>query len=90
MVKHYFDNRLPDNDKIRSRLAQRFKLKSADTFDLLEAIGRDCVGAVQLLPDDVMPKSWDRIECEPLSEEAIIDLLHAVPSSGAALATSLR
>jgi len=81
VVKHYFDNLLPDNDKIRSRLAQRFKLKSADTFDLLEAIGRDCVGAVQLLPDDATPDGWNRIECEPLSEKAITELLHAVPSS---------
>lgn len=81
VVKHYFDNLLPDNEKIRLRLAQRFKLRSADTFDLLEAIGRDCVGAVQLLPDELTPDSWNRIECEPLSEKAIVELLYAVPSS---------
>jgi serine/threonine-protein kinase HipA len=79
-VKNYFDNLLPDNDRIRSRLGKRFKVKSNDAFDLLEAIGRDCVGAVQLLPDGATPDGWNRIECEPLSEEEIVELLEAVPS----------
>ncbi|MDB5118727.1 MAG: HipA N-terminal domain protein, partial [Mucilaginibacter sp.] len=38
VVKSYFDNLLPDNEKIRSRLRTRFKTRSTDTFDLLEAI----------------------------------------------------
>ena len=80
-VKNYFDNLLPDNDKIRSRLAKRFNAKS-DTFGLLEAIGRDCVGAVQLLPDDVLPDGWNRIDCEPLSNEKIANILQAVPADG--------
>ena len=53
-VKNYFDNLLPDNEKIRSRIGRRFKAKT-DTFSLLEAIGRDCIGAVQLLPEDTRP-----------------------------------
>ena len=78
-VENYFDNLLPDNNKIRSRLAKRFSAKS-DTFGLLEAIGRDCVGAVQLLPDDAIPDGWDRIDCEPLSDERIANILQAVPA----------
>lgn len=84
VVKHYFDNLLPDNEKIRERLGRRFKLKSRGTFDLLEAIGRDCVGAVQLLPQDQTPDGWDRIECEALTEEEIVGILHAVPSENTA------
>lgn len=80
VVSSYFDNLLPDNDKIRSRLGARFKTKSADTFDLLEAIGRDCVGAVQLLPEGIAPEGWDRITCEPLTEGEIVEILQAVPS----------
>jgi serine/threonine-protein kinase HipA len=78
-VKNYFDNLLPDNDKIRLRLAKRFNAKS-DTFGLLEAIGRDCVGAVQLLPEDVLLDGRNRIDCEPLSNEKIADILKAVPA----------
>lgn len=80
VVKNYFDNLLPDNDKIRARLGKRFNVRSTHTFDLLQAIGRDCVGAVQLLPPEATPDGWNRIECEPQSEEQLIELLHAVPS----------
>jgi serine/threonine-protein kinase HipA len=78
-VKNYFDNLLPDNDRIRRRLAKRFKIRTG-TFELLQAIGRDCVGAVQLLPEGDVPVGWGRIECEAQTEEQLVDLLHAVPS----------
>lgn len=79
-VRNYFDNLLPDNARIRSRLQRRFGLRSDAIFDLLQAIGRDCVGAVQLLPVGASPEGWDRIDCEALSEQQIVDLLQAVPS----------
>lgn len=79
-VENYFDNLLPDNKRIRERVARRFKTRSAGIFDLLQAIGRDCVGAVQLLPDDMAPEGWNAMACEALSEEEIVALLHAVPS----------
>jgi len=80
VVRNYFDNLLPDNDRVRARLRNRFKLKDAKTFDLLEAIGRDCVGAVQLLPEGAAPERWNAVNCEPLDEEQIAALLQAVPS----------
>jgi len=70
-VANYFDNLLPDGDAIRRRVAQRFHTRSTDPFDLLKAIGRDCVGAVQILGEDETPQGFDRIEGIPLSEEAI-------------------
>lgn len=79
VVKNYFDNLLPDNEKIRSRLGRRFNAKS-DTFGLLEAIGRDCVGAVQLLPGDATPEGWNRVEADPLSEDQIEQILQSVPA----------
>ena len=50
-VAHYFEGLLPDSDIIRKRVAARFKTGSIDAVDLLAAIGRDCVGALQLLPE---------------------------------------
>lgn len=70
-VANYFDNLLPDNDAIRRRVAERFRTGSTDPFDLLSAIGRDCVGAVQVLGDDEAPMDFDRTEGVPLSEEDI-------------------
>lgn len=67
-VANYFDNLLPDSDAIRRRVAERFKTGSTEPFDLLKAIGRDCVGAVQILDEDEGPTGIDRIEGVPLSE----------------------
>lgn len=70
-IANYFDNLLPDSDAIRRRVAERFKTGSTDPFDLLKAIGRDCVGAVQILEEGDVPKGFDHIEGVPLSEEDI-------------------
>jgi serine/threonine-protein kinase HipA len=86
-VAHYFDNLLPDSDQIRKRVAERFHTGSTDPFDLLQAIGRDCVGAVQLLTEDEEPEGADRVQAQPLSEKDIErHLLEAVspPKFGAA------
>ena len=74
-VRHYFDNLLPDNLQIRERVRQRFGLRGTDAETLLQAIGRDCVGAVQLLPEGMEPIGFDRTEGAPLSGEDIESLL---------------
>jgi serine/threonine-protein kinase HipA len=79
-VENYFDNLLPDNPAIRSRIRSRFATASADTFDLLTAIGRDCVGAVQLLPPDQEPVGWDRIDSTALTVGDVEKLLREVTS----------
>jgi serine/threonine-protein kinase HipA len=82
-VDHYFDNLLPDNPAIRNRIRSRFKTESAATFDLLTAIGRDCVGAVQLLPPDQEPAGWDRIDSTVLTAGAVEKILREVTSPAA-------
>ena len=81
-VEHFFENLLPDSGAIRRRLAQRYSSGSEDTFDLLAAIGRDCVGAVQLLPVDEPPTGFDRIEGVVLHDEAVAALLRSTVSNG--------
>jgi serine/threonine-protein kinase HipA len=66
-VDYYFDNLLPDNPDIRRRIRERYGLRSTGAFDLLEAIGRDCAGAVQLLPPGDLPTGWNRVDGTPLS-----------------------
>jgi len=86
-VLNYFDNLLPDSEVIRKRIAQRYQTETLDAFDLLQAIGRDCVGAVQLLPEDDVPEHVDRIEGTPLSEAEIETMLTrtvSTPTLGAA------
>lgn len=50
-VAAVFDNLLPDRDAVRRRVAERMGAQGMDSYSLLEAIGRDCVGAMQFLPD---------------------------------------
>ncbi|MDZ7857277.1 type II toxin-antitoxin system HipA family toxin [Sphaerotilus sp.] len=82
VVTHYFDNLLPDSDTIRARLRARFGVTSRTSMDLLRAIGRDCVGAIQLLPPDDAPTGWDRIDGDPLDEAQVARLLAAVTTPG--------
>jgi serine/threonine-protein kinase HipA len=70
-VAHYFEGLLPDSDAIRKRAAARFKTGSIEAFDLLAAIGRDCVGALQLLPEGQAPSGVDRIDGVVVDDEAI-------------------
>jgi serine/threonine-protein kinase HipA len=81
-VEHWFENLLPENQALRDRLRRRFGAASIRAADLLAAIGRDCVGAVQLLPAGSAPPQVDRIESEPLADKDVERLLLAV--SGAA------
>lgn len=70
-VEHYFDNLLPDSPTIRKRVAERFRTGSVETFDLLSAIGRDCVGALQFLPEGSTPEGHDRVEGVEVDEADI-------------------
>lgn len=80
VVNHYFDNLLPDSADIRRRLRSRFRARSLEAFDLLAAIGRDCVGAVQLLPPGVEPAGWNAIVAERLAEADVERTLASVTS----------
>ncbi len=70
-VAHYFEGLLPDSDTIRRRVAERFRTGSTDAFDLLAAIGRDCAGALQLLPEGELPVGVDRTDGVVVDEAAI-------------------
>ena len=85
LVRYYFDNLLPDNSQIRERIRNRFHVRSAESFDLLKAIGRDCVGAVQLMPPGKTPVGWDRIESMSLKTRDVEAILRAVPTAAGPL-----
>lgn len=68
VVRHYFENLLPDRPEIRNRLRDRFRAASSGAFDLLAEVGRDCVGALQLLAEDEVPENLKTIRGEPLKD----------------------
>jgi len=84
-VGNYFDNLLPDSEPIRRRLQSRFKTHSRNAFDLLTAIGRDCVGAVQLLPPGTSPGDVFSTQVEPLDDGEIEHWLQRAASGDSAV-----
>lgn len=70
-----FDNLLPDRDAVRRRVAERMGAQGTDFYSLLEAIGRDCVGAMQFLPEGADQAQTANIESEPVSDTEVEGLL---------------
>lgn len=70
-----FDNLLPDNNQIRRRLAERVGATGNDAYSLLAAVGRDCVGALQFLPDGEEPGPVGGISGRALKDKEIADIL---------------
>jgi serine/threonine-protein kinase HipA len=70
-----FDNLLPDNDQIRRRLAERVRAGGYDAYSLLAAVGRDCVGALQFLPEGDDPGPAGSLEGRPLGNGEIAAML---------------
>lgn len=83
VVRAYFDNLLPDNRDIRARAASRFRAKSTDAFDLLAQVGRDCVGALQILPDGTAPGDVGIVEATPLDEHEVTAILRGTVAPSA-------
>ena len=82
VVSAFFDNLLPDSSEIRQRIRSRYGAASLSAFDLLAEIGRDCVGAIQLLSDDEEPSPVDRIEGRPIDEHEIAGILKGLTAVG--------
>lgn len=81
VVEFYFDNLLPDSPDIRRRLASKFGAGSPNAFQLLEKIGRDCVGALQLLPAESPAPDVRTVNAEPLTGQDIEQILDAATRS---------
>jgi serine/threonine-protein kinase HipA len=83
-VEAFFDNLLPDSVAIRKRLSHKFGT-GLHAIDLLEKIGRDCVGAIQLLPVGMEAPDIHHIEAKRLTDaevERILDQTITEPVPG--------
>lgn len=77
IVNHYFDNLLPDSEAIRRRMATHFRTGGTSAHQLLAAVGRDCVGAIQLLPEGETPLDLFSIRGEALDEAMVARMLRS-------------
>ncbi|UHC19922.1 type II toxin-antitoxin system HipA family toxin (plasmid) [Methylobacterium currus] len=74
-VINVFDNLLPDSEPVRRRIAERVGADGTDPYSLLSALGHDCVGALQFLPDGVDPGPAGDTAGKPLSDDEVADLI---------------
>ena len=70
-VASVFDGLLPDDPTVRETIAAREHADSASTFDLLAAIGRDCVGALRFLPEGDDPGDPTRMRYHAVDDDDI-------------------
>jgi serine/threonine-protein kinase HipA len=79
-VRFWFENLLPDSKTIRERLSRQFNVGSMTAFDLLAEVGRDCVGALQIVPEGDDPGEIRAIRGEALSDAEVAEELVAALS----------
>jgi serine/threonine-protein kinase HipA len=74
----FFEGILPEGD-IREQIAGRLKISRQNSFGLLGALGRDCAGAVVILPAD-RPLGQTRGAVDWLTPEELGRLVQELPS----------
>ncbi|GAB4195027.1 MAG: type II toxin-antitoxin system HipA family toxin [Wenzhouxiangellaceae bacterium] len=74
-VSAFFDNLLPDNEVIRRKVAEKVSARGTDAFSLLDKIGRDCVGALQFVPEGSEINPPGQPESTALSDAAVADII---------------
>lgn len=80
-VSAFFDNLLPDNDQIRRTVAEKVGAEGTDAFSLLNKIGRDCVGALQFLPEGAEIAPPGLPECTSLAAGDIAEIVRNLATS---------
>lgn len=81
IVARYFDNLLPDNDEIKKIVATKFGAQSTRSFDMLYAVGKDCVGGLSFLPEGELPGDVTEMDYCALTQAQIASKLRGLGSS---------
>lgn len=76
-----FDNLLPDSEGLRRRIAERVRAGGTDAFSMLTALGHDCVGALQFLPEGEDPGPAGVVAGKPVDTNEIARLLGDLASA---------
>lgn len=74
----FFEGVLPEGE-IRERIARDIKVSSSNSFELLAKLGRDCAGAVVILPDGEGPDADTGIDW--LGDDELNDLVDRLPTN---------
>ena len=80
-VLAYFENLLPDNEAVKSQIATRVGANGTDAFSLLEALGVDCVGAMQFLPEGSPVEAPGVPEGRPLTKKDLAERIRSLSAT---------
>lgn len=80
VVYNFFDNLLPDDQQVRAKIQTRFQTPTSQPFDLLASIGRDCIGAIQIVEGNTAYFNKS-IDFKVLSEKKIAAILRNYQSN---------
>ncbi len=80
-VSSFFAGLLPDDPTIRDKIATREHTDSSEPFDLLSAIGRDCIGALRFIPEGFDPGDPTKMDSRPVSDDEIAERIAALTTT---------
>jgi serine/threonine-protein kinase HipA len=72
---------LPDDPTIRDKIAARERADSAGIFDLLAAIGRDCVGALRFVAEGNALGDPQQMSYRPVDDKEIADRMASLATN---------
>lgn len=87
-VTTILDNLLPDDSDTRRTIAARIGAADTDPFSLLFELGRDCVGALQFVPENEVPVWNSQPIGEVLTDEQVEEVLRSLTVSPLGASTS--
>lgn len=81
ICRAFFGGLLPENPNMRSLLAKKYNINENDDFKLLEAIGRDCAGAISFYNtnENVEEKQFYKLEGTVLSDTELRKYIEELP-----------
>lgn len=80
IVRPFFSSLLPEGTQLEL-VAKNLKSSQKNPFALLFQIGRDCAGAVEIMPQNQEPPSYEDGSLETLSEEKLYQILSDIHSN---------
>ena len=81
----FFENMLPEGP-VLARMAAMAGVRPVDTYGILQAFGRDCAGAIMVLPDGDRPGGDDSSGYSPMTQgdlQRVINALDLAPLGAA-------
>lgn len=81
ICRAYFGGLLPENPNMRELLAKKYKININNDFKLLEAIGRDCAGAISFYQksEPELEENFIKIKGRILSDNELKKLIEELP-----------